>query len=297
MLSFYPVIKPFVNQHIYRPVAGELDEIRKVVMANNIVAGDMYRDIDGQLFEIKRQLRQPGGYPFDPELLKFGLQQMIEGRFVAGVDEKTIPHMPSTFKVENTNLSEAIANCERFSKEILGITVDLREQFNMPTELPRENVLVIYDPGLNNREAVEKALKSQKKIKKVYEETDVMNYDGSRANGKPTLQIIANSITPEADTLGDNAKSPDQLVADGRNYLRLRGYALAFGQRHFLHGDYLDPKTWTWFPKDRLPSGKVAFGCWFPGPDDRKVGFCWFRSGSCDPDYGARLAIPVSLKT
>ena len=115
--------------------------------------------------------------------------------------------------------------------------------------------------------------------------------------GKPTFKIIANSITPDADTLGDKAKFPDQLVADGRNYLRLRGYALAFGQRHFLHGDYLDPKTWTWFPKDRLPSGKVAFGCWFPGPDDRKVGFCWFRSGSCDPDYGARLAIPVSLKT
>ena len=30
------------------------------------VAGDLYVDIDGQIGEIKRQLRQKEGYPFDP---------------------------------------------------------------------------------------------------------------------------------------------------------------------------------------------------------------------------------------
>ena len=203
---------------------------------------------------------------------------------------------PHLFKVEHTNLIQAITDSERFCRKILGVTVELREQFDFPPELPWENVLVIYDPGYNNREAVQKALQSQKKLK-VWEETDVMNYDGSVASGKPTLQIIANSITPDADTLGDKAKFPDQLVADGRNYLRLRGYALAFGLRHFLHGDYLDPKTRTWFPKDRLPSGRVAYGGWDPFPDYRKVRFHWSGSGDCSPGHGARLAISCSLKT
>lgn len=46
------------------------------------VAGEMYYEIDGQLVEIKRQLRQPNGYPFDPVLLKIALQNAIEGKFV-----------------------------------------------------------------------------------------------------------------------------------------------------------------------------------------------------------------------
>ena len=45
------------------------------------VAGETYFDIDGQLHEIKRQLRQPNGYPFDPQLLQRMLQAAIEGKF------------------------------------------------------------------------------------------------------------------------------------------------------------------------------------------------------------------------
>lgn len=45
------------------------------------VAGELYEGITGQLFEIGRQLRQPNGYPFDPEKLKRHLQDAIEGRF------------------------------------------------------------------------------------------------------------------------------------------------------------------------------------------------------------------------
>lgn len=53
---------------------------RRFVMATK-VAGEQYYDLDGQLSEIKRQLRQPNGYPFDPEMLKRHLQAGIEGRF------------------------------------------------------------------------------------------------------------------------------------------------------------------------------------------------------------------------
>ncbi len=46
-------------------------------MAEN-VTGDVYFELDGQLQEIKRQLRQPGGYPFSLENLKQGLQIIID---------------------------------------------------------------------------------------------------------------------------------------------------------------------------------------------------------------------------
>lgn len=45
------------------------------------VAGEMYYEIDGQLLEIKRQLRQSSGYPYNPHQLKAALQDIIEGRF------------------------------------------------------------------------------------------------------------------------------------------------------------------------------------------------------------------------
>lgn len=46
-----------------------------------LVAGELYESITGQLFEIGRQLRQPSGYPFDPERLKKHLQEAIVGSF------------------------------------------------------------------------------------------------------------------------------------------------------------------------------------------------------------------------
>lgn len=46
------------------------------------VSGDLYFDIDGQLLEITRQLRQKGGYPYDPMQLVEHLQAAIEGNFV-----------------------------------------------------------------------------------------------------------------------------------------------------------------------------------------------------------------------
>lgn len=48
------------------------------------VTGDLYMGLDGKLIEIKRQIRQPGGYPFDPEKLNKFLQRAVEGRFQDG---------------------------------------------------------------------------------------------------------------------------------------------------------------------------------------------------------------------
>jgi len=46
------------------------------------VAGDLYVDIDGQIGEIKRQLRQKEGYPFDPMQLVEHLLAAIKGNLV-----------------------------------------------------------------------------------------------------------------------------------------------------------------------------------------------------------------------
>lgn len=58
------------------------------------VEGEKYYQIDGQLLEIKRQLRQENGYPFDEDELKKHLQDAIEGRFKYVGDPKSIPIKP-----------------------------------------------------------------------------------------------------------------------------------------------------------------------------------------------------------
>ena len=201
--------------------------------------------------------------------------------------------LPVLFKTEDTNLEEAIALSEKFSAKVLGNSVDLRKLFNLPAKLPWKNVLLVFDPGYDNRKAVEVAIKGQSLNE--WEETDVMKYSESAKSAEPTLHIIENSITPTADTLGDQAKSPNQLNADGRLYIELRGYALAFGQRYFGFKDSLDEFTWTWCPKNRLRGGGVALGGW--RPYYRQVWFDWHGSDGVDPSGGARLAIPVQLKT
>lgn len=271
---------------------------RKEIVMATIVAGNIYEKLDGQLFEIKRQIRQQNGYPYDPEKLLRHLQKAIEGEF--SEESNQIVEMQPTprfqfdcpFNAAETNLDEIIPVTEHWAKKVLGVTVNLRKQFDIPAQLPWKSVLLVFDPKLNNRQAVQKSLKDQKLS--VYEESNAMEYSGSEASSQPTLQIIENSITPTQDTM---KMSPDQLDADGRPYLALRRYALAFSLRYFGFKSYLDSNTCTWFPKNRLPGGGVAHGRWDPHPGFRKVWFCWSSSGRSFPDIGARLAMPVSPKS
>lgn len=46
-----------------------------------ILTGDQYVNIDRKLAEIKRQMLQPDGYPFDPEELNAFLQRAVEGKW------------------------------------------------------------------------------------------------------------------------------------------------------------------------------------------------------------------------
>ncbi len=56
-----------------------------------VVTGEQYVGIDGKLHEIKRQLRQPNGYPYDPERLNHALQAIVEGRFAVDLAKSEFP--------------------------------------------------------------------------------------------------------------------------------------------------------------------------------------------------------------
>ncbi len=73
---------------------------------DTMVAGELYYELDGQLWEIKRQLRQPNGYPFNPDQLRVALQNAIEGKFDEQVVEVSAPTKPTPLfsVIATTNL-------------------------------------------------------------------------------------------------------------------------------------------------------------------------------------------------
>ena len=196
---------------------------------------------------------------------------------------------PAVFKATDIDLAMWIAKSEEFAEKYLGVKISLRERFAIPETLLWQSVIPVFDPGgeFDNRKAIEllKALGFT-----VHEEVDVMQYSGSAVGMEPTLHFIHNSVRPDEDTM---KMSPDKLVKTGKNWLNLRGYALAFGLYHFVTKNHLDPETFTWFPGNRLPSGEVAGGDWYPV--SRKVGFYWSSARYEGPYGGARLAMPVPL--
>ncbi|HBR80122.1 MAG: hypothetical protein UX09_C0052G0002 [Candidatus Uhrbacteria bacterium GW2011_GWE2_45_35] len=57
-----------------------------------IVTSEQYYRLDGQLGEIKRQIRQENGYPFDPDRLARALQAVIEGQFEVTAAPPQVDH-------------------------------------------------------------------------------------------------------------------------------------------------------------------------------------------------------------
>ncbi|TAK57997.1 hypothetical protein EPO17_00545 [Patescibacteria group bacterium] len=202
------------------------------------------------------------------------------------------PPRPS-FVFADTNALKALKEAEDLAEEFFGHRPDLRKQFTMPETLPWKSVIAVYDPGdLDNRATLNKALKAQKCLKDIYEESAVENYSGSEASGKPTLRFIERSEKPTENTMGLSA---NEMVATKRTFLDLRGYAIAFGTYHKATGRFLDSETWTRFPHNRLRSGKVADGYWDPGCS--QVDFCWFVAGLRLSRAGGREAVECALAT
>lgn len=72
-------------------------------MAEN-VAGNIYYEIDGQLHEIKRQLRQRNGYPHNPAALKAALQRIVEGDLVLAHRDKNLESSQKAPKIERVTI-------------------------------------------------------------------------------------------------------------------------------------------------------------------------------------------------
>jgi hypothetical protein len=193
------------------------------------------------------------------------------------------------FKIGETDLFIQLAEAEAFAKKYFGLNVMLAGIFELPETVPWESVLPVFVPvGTDNRNVCELL---KKLGLNTLEEVDVMKCANSEASDKHQLFLINNSERPDKDTMG---LSPNRLRKTKKPFLNLRGYGLAMAFYHKTTEWYLDPKTITWFPKDRLPDGRVACGDWY-------LGYCRARFSWSDPGYergsrGARLAIQVPLK-
>ena len=197
---------------------------------------------------------------------------------------------PATFKTASTDLDTWLGKMKEFAKTYLKAEFDFG-RFVIPAKLSWSSAIPIFVPGgITNRDAVRKALKSQGIA--VYEDENVMKYSGSLASDKPTLCLIENSNRPTIGTLG---LSSDQLVATGKNWLCLRDYTLAFGLHYFVPRQYLDSKTSTWFPGNRLSCNRVAYGNW--DAVSFLLQFYWNNAAFPISDVGARLAIECPLKS
>ena len=78
------------------------------------VEGELYESITGQLFEIGRQLRQKGGYPFNPEELKIYIFRM---RLKEGLIKPQLLIISPSGKPSNSVSTSRPMNTARLSRQ------------------------------------------------------------------------------------------------------------------------------------------------------------------------------------
>jgi hypothetical protein len=186
---------------------------------------------------------------------------------------------------------------EVYIKKAFGLVVNLKKMFNFSVvaellySVKWTKALPVFIPqGVDNRQAVD-SLFTVGFTKKPDEEDDVMKYRWSEGSDKPRLYLVNFSARPDDDTMG---VSPNNLVKTGKLWLPLKGYAVAQGLYNQMTGEYLDQRTWTWFPGETLPEGHTADGRW--SPNYGQVIFGWYYSPFEGRGFGPRLAIPVPCK-
>lgn len=195
------------------------------------------------------------------------------------------------YPIEETDCLEWFGHMERFSKEYFGKEIVLRDAFPIPARVPFKKVLAIFDPGLTNREMVNKALKAQGLS--VGEGTDVEKFTGADADS-PRLWLVERTPQPRS-ARGMPPKFAQQYF-EGRQTrpLALRGYGIGTGLLYRVEKTFLDPdaKTASWFPENILfPAGHVAYGRYHP--TGRKVWF--YRSGALDEGDGMAFREAILL--
>ncbi len=196
------------------------------------------------------------------------------------------------YPIEETDCFQWLGHMEKFAKDYFKAKVTLRDVFPLPARLPWKQALPIFNPGLTNREMVDKALKSRKLS--VYEYTDVMKF-GSGAN-MSCLCIIERSAKPTLATMGLPPKFAKHWFAGRQTVsLNLCNYGIGMSLRHEIEKEFLDSQTVTWFPESTLSVGFVAYGGYGPGFGGVEFG-C--RGSGCERgDFGFREAICLKPKT
>ncbi len=98
------------------------------------VTGEQDLNIDKQMFEIKRQIRQKGGSPIDPKLVALALQDVVMGKFHSEIMKDKVVSQPnfSFLEIKQTGI---VIPC-------------LTEQF-IPNDIFRNNSKVKYYLGDN----------------------------------------------------------------------------------------------------------------------------------------------------
>lgn len=251
-------------------------------MAGKTVAGETYESITGQLFEIGRQLRQPNGYPFDPNSLKEHLQAAIEGRFGS-----VVPVVVNTGNILQNHLDRFADFWKRRGRKVdFGI-------FKIPETLPAEFVLPIYVPeDLTAEQACQICEKGDKGRNAfvVKRWCDPMSFSGSAGLEKPQLLVVRDTIEPDKAWRNYSA---DMLRESGKLFLDLRQRVLHEAVYFDLFSKHLDVKGWTRCPESRLSDGSSADVYW--GPDGGWLGVDADYPDSRDPSAGGREEVSIPL--
>lgn len=197
------------------------------------------------------------------------------------------------YPTKETDCFSWLAHMEQFSERYFGTKVSLREMFPVPTRLPWKQILPIFNPGLTNREMVDKVFVSRKLITP-YESVDVMKYSGSGASA-PCLYLIERSAKPTFATMGLPPKFAKHWFAGRQTVpLNLCGYGIGTSLCHEIEKQFLDRKTWTWFPENILSGDDIADGGY--DPFDGKVRFDYYDSDYEYDNFGFREAICLKPK-
>jgi len=117
-------------------------------MAKYIVTGEQRDDIDGQMLEIKRQLRLKSGSPINPKEVSFSLQDIIEGKFNPKEKEIIIFRLLDDAReiiIDSCDGNETIAGAKEFFTS--GIDDEFKKyevnEINLATEQTEVHVLVV----------------------------------------------------------------------------------------------------------------------------------------------------------
>jgi len=291
------------------------------------VAGEQYESITGQLFEIGRQLRQRGGYPFDPEKLQKHLQKAIEGKFNAAPEAKRGEQLIKASDQEGKeiiydleqirdnwvdfyndhNLSELAGALPKdvllTAKQIEFLKEKTKEGFNRLILLPPLSIQKKNLGSIKNEmdKKVAGLSKDAQYTKTYLDDTVEPNFPDHLKSihrpDRPYLLLINDTAEVDPGTLGKSADKLRKLFSENQfNGLTLAEYLIFQRDYTLRHQDDKNPHPntmyWTWLLDDEIDeSSKDYSGRVLRAywyPGDRRVYVSSFSAGAGSSGRGAR---------